>query len=155
MNGGTSIYRGLVFQVTSRANGTSFPLSLHVSIFVLSESFTNRSRRPLLTIPTGASDATYHVMWVILFNAVDDFGIKEFNETGRMSASPNGPSTSSIESVKHKILDEALHGALRIAGLVCIIYALISSCSFILILKYDDHTLLLINRPACSPQMDT
>ncbi|THH09528.1 hypothetical protein EW145_g1941 [Phellinidium pouzarii] len=64
-----------------------------------------------------ASDATYHVMWVILFNAVDDFGVKEFNEAVRMSSLQNVPSNPAIESVKHKILDEALHGALRIAGL--------------------------------------
>ena len=51
-------------------------------------------------------------MWVIVFNAVDDFGIRE----------QNGPASSpnhlQIESVKHKLLEEALHGALRIAGLV-------------------------------------
>ncbi|KAI5120761.1 hypothetical protein M0805_004725 [Coniferiporia weirii] len=64
-----------------------------------------------------ASDATYHVMWVIVFNAVDDFGIKEFNEAIRMNSMQNVPGNPTIESVKHKILDEALHGALRIAGL--------------------------------------
>ncbi|KAL5512814.1 hypothetical protein ACEPAG_3080 [Sanghuangporus baumii] len=64
-----------------------------------------------------ASDATYHVMWVIVFNAVDDFGIKEFNDAVRMSSLPNMPPNPTIESVKQKILDEALHGALRIAGL--------------------------------------
>ncbi|EJC98863.1 uncharacterized protein FOMMEDRAFT_95450 [Fomitiporia mediterranea MF3/22] len=64
-----------------------------------------------------ASDATYHVMWVIVFNAVDDFGIKEFNEAVRLNALGNVPANPTIESVKHKILDEALHGALRIAGL--------------------------------------
>ena len=57
-------------------------------------------------------------MWVILFNAVDDFGVKEFNEAMRMSPTPNVPVNPTIESVKNKILDEALHGALRIAGLV-------------------------------------
>ncbi|KAJ7857696.1 hypothetical protein B0H14DRAFT_2352091, partial [Mycena olivaceomarginata] len=50
-----------------------------------------------------ASDATYHVMWVVLFSALDDFGIKEINEQ--------------IDLVKRKVADEALHGALRIAGL--------------------------------------
>ena len=57
-------------------------------------------------------------MWVILFNAVDDFGVKEFNETVRMNSMANVPANPAIETVKHKILDEALHGALRIAGLV-------------------------------------
>lgn len=57
-------------------------------------------------------------MWVIVFNAVDDFGIKEFNEAIRMNSMQTVQANPSIESVKHKILDEALHGSLRIAGLV-------------------------------------
>ena len=76
----------------------------------------------------GASDATYHVMWVILFNAVDDFGVREVNEQVRMGTGMQGMSGSSlgqqleqIETVKHKLLEEALHGALRIAGLVRIL----------------------------------
>ncbi|KAH8108694.1 hypothetical protein DFH11DRAFT_1820183 [Phellopilus nigrolimitatus] len=64
-----------------------------------------------------ASDATYHVMWVIVFNAIDDFGIKEFNETVRMNAMSSVQSIPTIETIKHKLLDEALHGALRVAGL--------------------------------------
>ncbi|KXN88208.1 hypothetical protein AN958_07667 [Leucoagaricus sp. SymC.cos] len=59
-----------------------------------------------------ASDATYHVMWIILFNALDDYGIKELN------AAVAPPNLAEIESVKRKVADEALHGALRIAGLV-------------------------------------
>lgn len=51
-------------------------------------------------------------MWIILFNALDDYGIKELNAT---MAPPN---LAEIESVKRKVVDEALHGALRIAGLV-------------------------------------
>ncbi|TDL23131.1 hypothetical protein BD410DRAFT_787431 [Rickenella mellea] len=65
-----------------------------------------------------ASDATYHVMWTILFNAVDDFGIREINELHRIGPNPNHPiDTHNIETVKHKLYDEALHGSLRIAGL--------------------------------------
>lgn len=67
---------------------------------------------------SGASDATFHIMWVILFNAVDDFGVRESNEAVRMKALTNDPAMMAIESVKHKVLDEALHGALRVAGLV-------------------------------------
>ncbi|KAF8964208.1 hypothetical protein BDZ97DRAFT_1919159 [Flammula alnicola] len=59
-----------------------------------------------------ASDATYHVMWIILFNAIDDFGVKEQN-TG-INLSHNQPE---IDAAKRKVADEALHGALRIAGL--------------------------------------
>jgi hypothetical protein len=50
-------------------------------------------------------------MWIILFSALDDFGIKELH-----GAMP--PNIAEIESVKRKVADEALHGALRIAGLV-------------------------------------
>ncbi|KAJ3517439.1 hypothetical protein NLJ89_g492 [Agrocybe chaxingu] len=59
-----------------------------------------------------SSDATYHVMWIILFNALDDFGIKELN-----NAVPPAGDLTEIENVKRKVADEALHGALRIAGL--------------------------------------
>ncbi|KAJ2913923.1 hypothetical protein MD484_g6506, partial [Candolleomyces efflorescens] len=59
-----------------------------------------------------ASDATYHVMWIILYNALDDFGIRELN--GSPSPPPN---ISQIDAVKRKVVEEALHGALRIAGL--------------------------------------
>lgn len=58
-----------------------------------------------------ASDATYHLMWIILFNALDDYGIKEFN------AAVTPPNVTDIESIRRKVADEALHGALRIAGL--------------------------------------
>ena len=53
-------------------------------------------------------------MWIILFNALDDFGVKEVNERSM------DPKDGRIEEVKRKVLDEALHGALRIAGLVCL-----------------------------------
>ncbi|KAF8158327.1 hypothetical protein B0H34DRAFT_450332 [Crassisporium funariophilum] len=59
-----------------------------------------------------ASDATYHVMWIILFNALDDFGVKELN------AGITTPDTLVlIDTTKRKVADEAVHGALRIAGL--------------------------------------
>jgi hypothetical protein len=51
-------------------------------------------------------------MWIILFNALDDYGIRELNTA---MAPPN---LAEIESMKRKVADEALHGALRIAGLV-------------------------------------
>ncbi|KAA1469750.1 hypothetical protein DENSPDRAFT_641934 [Dentipellis sp. KUC8613] len=65
-----------------------------------------------------ASDATFHIMWIILFNALDDFGIRELNEAVHMG-SPGAmlPNFHHIEELKRKVLDEALHGALRIAGL--------------------------------------
>ena len=51
-------------------------------------------------------------MWIILFNALDDYGIKELN------AAMTPPNLAEVESIKRKVADEALHGALRIAGLV-------------------------------------
>ncbi|KAJ7254354.1 hypothetical protein B0H12DRAFT_1233393 [Mycena haematopus] len=65
-----------------------------------------------------ASDATYHVMWVVLFNALDDFGIKEINEVTRMNQPLSMVQNyQQIDLVKRKVADEAMHGALRIAGL--------------------------------------
>ena len=52
-------------------------------------------------------------MWIILFSALDDFGIKELNSG--ITYSDN--TLAEIDAVKRKVADEALHGALRIAGL--------------------------------------
>ncbi|EGO23988.1 hypothetical protein SERLADRAFT_450284 [Serpula lacrymans var. lacrymans S7.9] len=57
-----------------------------------------------------ASDASYHVMWILLFNALDEFGIRN------NSLAPSG--INQVETLKRKIFDEALHSALRIAALV-------------------------------------
>ncbi|KAK7048273.1 hypothetical protein R3P38DRAFT_2868375 [Favolaschia claudopus] len=65
-----------------------------------------------------ASDATYHVMWVVLFTALDDFGVKEINEVTRMNQPISVVQNyQQIDLVMRKVADEALHGALRIAGL--------------------------------------
>lgn len=61
-----------------------------------------------------ASDATYHVMWIILFNALDDFNIRELSQT-------TPPNAAQIEAVKQKVVEEALHSALRIAGLAAVL----------------------------------
>ncbi|KAG2009870.1 hypothetical protein CC2G_012747 [Coprinopsis cinerea AmutBmut pab1-1] len=63
-----------------------------------------------------ASDATYHVMWIILFSALDDFGVKELNQ--RATPPPNA---AQIEAAKQKVVEEALQGALRIAGLAAVL----------------------------------
>jgi hypothetical protein len=66
-----------------------------------------------------------------MFNAIDDFGIREENEsTGQ--APHLFPEHELVEKVKDQLYDEALHGALRIAGLVSI-YLLLSSTSMNLI----------------------
>lgn len=51
-------------------------------------------------------------MWIILFNALDDFGVKELHN-GVASLQDQ----AEIDGAKRKVADEALHGALRIAGL--------------------------------------
>ncbi|TBU45011.1 hypothetical protein BD309DRAFT_861086 [Dichomitus squalens] len=65
-----------------------------------------------------ASDATYHIMWIILYNALEDFGIREVNDVTRTGTSETLlPQHAQIEETKRKVASEALHGALRIAGL--------------------------------------
>ena len=68
---------------------------------------------------SGASDATYHIMWIVLFGAVDDFGIREVNDLMR-TGSPGHlhPKTGEIEALMQKVLETALASATRIAGLV-------------------------------------
>ncbi|KAH7921905.1 hypothetical protein BV22DRAFT_1071424 [Leucogyrophana mollusca] len=56
-----------------------------------------------------ASDAQYHVMWVALFNAMDEFGIRDTSST------PS--SIAQVEAVKRKVFDEAVNAALRISAL--------------------------------------
>ncbi|KAI0726458.1 hypothetical protein C8Q72DRAFT_783724, partial [Fomitopsis betulina] len=69
-----------------------------------------------------ASDATYHIMWIVLFGAVDDFGIREVNDLMR-TGSPGHlhPKTGEIEALKQKVLETALASATRIAGLAGIL----------------------------------
>lgn len=57
-------------------------------------------------------------MWIILFNALDDFGIREVNDHVRAGSPPDAVPNVQFESLKRKVAEEALHGALRIAGLV-------------------------------------
>ena len=57
-------------------------------------------------------------MWIILFSALDDFGIREVNEARSGNVPSMLSNSSQIETAKRKLVDEALHGALRIAGLV-------------------------------------
>lgn len=57
-------------------------------------------------------------MWIILFNAMDDFGIKETNSSPSHSTNH---SDMQFETAKRKLADEALHGGLRIAGLASVL----------------------------------
>jgi hypothetical protein len=67
------------------------------------------------------SDAQYHVMWVILHNAVEEFGIREINEAQDLETiSTESPNVLQVEELRATIANEAMHGALRIAGLVSV-----------------------------------
>lgn len=80
----------------------------------------------LQAVSSCASDATYHIMWIILFSALDEFGIKEVNDAVRMGTPPTTVANQvEIETLARKIADEALHGALRIAGLVRVLSPLL------------------------------
>ena len=71
----------------------------------------------------GASDATFHIMWIILFNALDDFGMREVNDLVRTGSPGTAlPNHTQIEGLKQKFGEMALHGALRIAGLVSAVF---------------------------------
>lgn len=60
-------------------------------------------------------------MWVIMFNAVDDFGVRDESETSSIMDSPRSTDdVNAAEEIKEQLFDEALHGALRIAGLVSV-----------------------------------
>lgn len=60
-------------------------------------------------------------MWIVIFNALDDFGIREVNDMVRTGSPGNEhPNYGQIESIMKKVSDDALHGALRIAGLVSV-----------------------------------
>jgi len=65
-----------------------------------------------------SSDAIYHVLWIVLCQAVDDFGIREINNVVR-SGDPNAsiPNLREMENLRTQVSDEAFHSALRIAGL--------------------------------------
>lgn len=57
-------------------------------------------------------------MWVVLFNAIDEYGVRESIDATREGTPPTRASNhAQIERIKQKLYDEALHGALRIAGL--------------------------------------
>ncbi|CAE6414702.1 unnamed protein product [Rhizoctonia solani] len=59
-----------------------------------------------------SSDATFHVMYIILHQAVEDFGIRDL-QRGSDSSGIN----ADIESLQANLASEALHSALRIAAL--------------------------------------
>lgn len=63
-----------------------------------------------------ASDAQYHVMWIFLFNALEEHGIQEHE-----AVSPGQKSRH--ESAKQKIFEEALQASLRVSALAGVLSA--------------------------------
>ncbi|KAG8722921.1 hypothetical protein FRC08_000021 [Ceratobasidium sp. 394] len=59
-----------------------------------------------------SSDASFHVMFIILHQAVEDFGIRDLQR----GSDPSGISAD-IESLQATLAGEAIHSALRIAAL--------------------------------------
>ncbi|CUA71603.1 multidrug resistance regulator 2 [Candida albicans SC5314] [Rhizoctonia solani] len=59
-----------------------------------------------------SSDATFHVMYIILHQAVEDFGIRDLQR----GSDPSGINAD-IESLQATLAGEAVHSALRIAAL--------------------------------------
>ncbi|KAI0755432.1 hypothetical protein BC629DRAFT_1174399 [Irpex lacteus] len=66
-----------------------------------------------------ASDATYHIMWIVLFNALDDFGIREVNDMVRTGSPGNEhPNFAQIEAIKKKAGVLTTNGYLRLDSAV-------------------------------------
>ncbi|KAF9267517.1 hypothetical protein L218DRAFT_955389 [Marasmius fiardii PR-910] len=71
------------------------------------------------TVSRFASDAQYHVMWIILFNAADEFGVKELNDVQRATTPPTIPTNQAhIQELLRRIILEAVESATRISTLV-------------------------------------
>jgi hypothetical protein len=102
-----------------------------------------------------ASDATFHIMWIILFNALDDHGIREsLGSPHSSNASPglaHSGSQQQIKELKAKVLEEALHGALRIAGLAGVLtkngYLRLDPAAMLITCNYAGILLARFGRP--------
>ncbi|KAG8814191.1 hypothetical protein FRC19_001947, partial [Serendipita sp. 401] len=58
-------------------------------------------------------DAQYHVMWVILHSALDEFNVRE--------AKKGSMSLTTLHELEKQVFEEALQGALRISGLTSVL----------------------------------
>lgn len=67
----------------------------------------------------GGQDATYHVMWVILYQALREFGLREIKQLELSGSSlASHPLAPQFLATQAQVQKEALNGASRIAGLV-------------------------------------
>nr|XP_019013725.1 uncharacterized protein I206_01796 [Kwoniella pini CBS 10737]OCF52506.1 hypothetical protein I206_01796 [Kwoniella pini CBS 10737] len=67
----------------------------------------------LQAITTCTTDCYYHVLWLLIYKAINDFGIKE----EKSILEKNDSNKFEIENIKRRIKEEAEHAALRIAAL--------------------------------------
>jgi hypothetical protein len=77
----------------------------------------------LMVYPTelqlsGGHDAMYHVMWIILYQTLRDFSIREANELKRSGGGLGSHQLSEYNTAEQQVKEEALNAASRIAGLV-------------------------------------
>ncbi|KAH7101631.1 hypothetical protein BKA62DRAFT_618416 [Auriculariales sp. MPI-PUGE-AT-0066] len=91
----------------------------------------------LEAVNMSSHDALYHTLWIVLFNAIEDFSIKELRDAGlTVSMTSDAPVAaeipghsimldqiliSQIEEARGKLQSEAGMGALRIAELVSVL----------------------------------
>ncbi|KIY67126.1 hypothetical protein CYLTODRAFT_397715 [Cylindrobasidium torrendii FP15055 ss-10] len=68
-----------------------------------------------------ASDAQYHVLWIILFNALDEFGVRELIALDRGIPSAMPLDYAEISGVMRRVASEALDAAQRIAALTSVL----------------------------------
>ncbi|KAF8527530.1 hypothetical protein BU17DRAFT_39547 [Hysterangium stoloniferum] len=72
----------------------------------------------LAAVAACGHDATYHIMWVILYQALREYGIREVNEAKRTGNGPTNPSLiAPFTNAEVEVQKEALNAASRIAGL--------------------------------------
>jgi hypothetical protein len=70
-----------------------------------------------------ASDATFHLMWIVVFDAVDDYGVKEHRRVShghdhRNQSHVDPALEERLREMQIRLVQEAESAALRIAALV-------------------------------------
>lgn len=73
----------------------------------------------------GSSDLMYHALWVVVAQTLDTYGIYESRQIDRGDAFGSSDEFAQtrmeVDTVRGKVNDEALHGALRISALASVL----------------------------------
>lgn len=73
----------------------------------------------LIATLLGGHDALYHNLWIILYQAIQEFGIREVKEMSKQHAPPSDEESQvQYAATESQVRKEALNSASRIAGLV-------------------------------------